>query len=388
MSVLLLETDRARLADNLAQILELERSISALRAENSLVQTRIDSYAYPVLTLPNEIVSEIFVQSIPPYPHCQPLTGTGSPTSLAQICHIWREIALATPALWRAIALSLSIPEFTIEQQQHSMDLWLERSRSCPLSIHLKQLHRLYDWRPMSDLSTLLAHRTRWENLRLFRVHLNLVIDPKEPMPLLLHLDLTLDPENMVIRLPEVPRLRSVILSGAAALAVRLPWAQLTSLTLRPGDVSPEFCVLILRQTLNLLHCELRGVSFIHAVQPHITLPYLESLVSNYETDPSVLVPLISHLHILIAPALRHLRIAEKVAGTNPIVSLRAFVSNSGCKLQNVHITGPRRVSEESYRAAFPSILFCFQNSPMQEESEFADDLDSEDSENSDSHSE
>ncbi|KAJ7641164.1 hypothetical protein FB45DRAFT_712335, partial [Roridomyces roridus] len=57
----------------------------------------------PVLTLPNEITSEIFVHFLPPYPVCPPMTGLDSPTSLTHICRQWREIALATPKLWRAI---------------------------------------------------------------------------------------------------------------------------------------------------------------------------------------------------------------------------------------------------------------------------------------------
>ncbi|KAJ7705931.1 hypothetical protein B0H14DRAFT_2415857, partial [Mycena olivaceomarginata] len=53
----------------------------------------------PVLTLPNEIISEIFVQFLPVYPLSSPSTGPFSPTLLTQICRRWREIALTTPLL-------------------------------------------------------------------------------------------------------------------------------------------------------------------------------------------------------------------------------------------------------------------------------------------------
>jgi hypothetical protein len=98
-----LEADRARVADLDAQISHLERSLSALREEKNLAQERLDSYKYPVLTLPNEIVSEIFIHSLPAYPEYPPLTGLHSPTLLTHICRRWREIALGAPALWRAI---------------------------------------------------------------------------------------------------------------------------------------------------------------------------------------------------------------------------------------------------------------------------------------------
>ncbi|KAJ6562466.1 hypothetical protein B0H19DRAFT_1144629 [Mycena capillaripes] len=94
-----LRAHRARVADLEAKILDLERSLSALRTEKLQVQQRLDSYKYPALTLPNEIVSEIFIHFLPIYPLCPPLTGTLSPTALTQICRQWREIALSTPAL-------------------------------------------------------------------------------------------------------------------------------------------------------------------------------------------------------------------------------------------------------------------------------------------------
>ncbi|KAJ7834594.1 hypothetical protein B0H13DRAFT_1467448, partial [Mycena leptocephala] len=89
-----------RVVDIDAEILDLERSLFALRNEKALLQHRLDSYKYPVLTLPNEIVSEIFIHFLPIYPFCPPLTGILSPNLLTQICRRWREIALATPGLW------------------------------------------------------------------------------------------------------------------------------------------------------------------------------------------------------------------------------------------------------------------------------------------------
>ncbi|KAJ7932065.1 hypothetical protein B0H13DRAFT_809491, partial [Mycena leptocephala] len=99
-----LEADRARITDLEAQILHLEHSLRALRIEKSQAQRRLDSYTYPVLTLPNEIVSEIFMRFLPTYPRFPPFTGILSPTILTQICRKWREIALGTPALWSVMS--------------------------------------------------------------------------------------------------------------------------------------------------------------------------------------------------------------------------------------------------------------------------------------------
>ncbi|KAJ6554307.1 hypothetical protein B0H19DRAFT_144576 [Mycena capillaripes] len=93
---MMLEADRARLADIEAEILRFERSLSALRAEQALLQERLSSCTYPVLNLPNEIVSEIFIHVLPIYPLCPPLSGNDSPMSLTQICRQWRAVAVVT----------------------------------------------------------------------------------------------------------------------------------------------------------------------------------------------------------------------------------------------------------------------------------------------------
>ncbi|KAJ7894013.1 hypothetical protein B0H13DRAFT_2526169, partial [Mycena leptocephala] len=139
---------------------------------------RLDSYKYPVLTLPNEIVSEISIHFLPVYPLCPPFIGVFSPTTLTQICCQWREVALATPELWRAIGSSDH--RISFEQQRHITVNWLIRSRFCPLSIVLERP----DSRTPELLATLIPHRARWE-------HLQLGIQPRHlpplegPMPLL-----------------------------------------------------------------------------------------------------------------------------------------------------------------------------------------------------------
>ncbi len=63
-----------------------------------------------------------------------------------------------------------------------------------------------------------------------------------------------------------------------------------------------------------------------------------------------------------LIPALHSLEISEQFLGTNPTDSLALFILKSGCKLQNVHITGEISVISASYSQAFPSILnFVFE---------------------------
>ncbi|KAJ6602675.1 hypothetical protein DFH09DRAFT_899670, partial [Mycena vulgaris] len=57
---------------------------------------------YPVLTLPPEIVSQIFEHCLPT--SRQPRARSyEAPLSLTHICHRWRKIAHRTPALWSTL---------------------------------------------------------------------------------------------------------------------------------------------------------------------------------------------------------------------------------------------------------------------------------------------
>ncbi|KAJ7871262.1 hypothetical protein B0H13DRAFT_1040933 [Mycena leptocephala] len=342
-----LEADRARLSDLDVQILDFERSLSALRIEKARVKERLDSYKYPVLTLPSEIVSEIFVHFLPTYPLCPPLTGILSPTLLTHICRTWREIALGTPALWRAISSSHNGIPF--DRQAHITSLWLKRSGSCPLAIRID-----YRWVMCGALASAIPHRTRWEYLKLrLTTYLPTI---NGPMPLLRHLDFRLGIHYpSAITFSELSLLRIVILNGAAARSVVLPWAQLTSLTL--NGIFMDKCVPILQQTSSLVHCEL-SLTFNETSdqsEADIRLPYLESLTLEAEFDPD---PVPDCLKTFIVPALRSLEIPERFIGSNPVESLTSFIVKSGCKLQEIYITGEKSVTEGLYREAFPSIFF------------------------------
>ncbi|KAJ6586609.1 hypothetical protein B0H10DRAFT_1637773, partial [Mycena sp. CBHHK59/15] len=54
---------------------------------------------YPVLTLPTETISRIFIECLPTHRRVR-LSARKAPLVLAQICHRWRTIALSTTGLW------------------------------------------------------------------------------------------------------------------------------------------------------------------------------------------------------------------------------------------------------------------------------------------------
>ncbi|KAF7343919.1 F-box domain-containing protein [Mycena venus] len=370
MTYMNLQVDRTRLSDIEVQILDLERSLSALRAEKEVVRERLDSYRYPVLTLPNEIVSEIFVQFLPLYPDPPPFCGDGSPTTLTHICHKWREVALATPLLWRALAFS-PYDTISVERQRYISEIWLKRSYSCPLSIIIDNWWNIYEFP-----SELVPHCARWEHLKLTGSNL-----PKidGPMPLLRDLGIMIGLCDLFPSY-DAPLLRTVFLNTVAASRITLPWKQLASLTLY--WVQSSQCVAILQQTVDLVHCDLDfpiARERIHT-GPDITLPYLDSLVLKNSNGGS----LIGFLDTLVVPALRILHLPERFLGATPIESLKSFISKSGCTLEQVHLTGVRTLlaTDKSYHSAFPHIPdFTFQV-PYIEETP-TDDEDVEDGDNS-----
>jgi hypothetical protein len=236
-----LEADRVRIADPPAQISHLEQSqSSALREEKILAQERLDSYKYPVLTLPNEIISEIFMHFLPPYPQYPPLTGLLSPTLLTHICRKWREIALSTPALWSAIGASYDdgIP---LKQKAHIFDIWLKSSQSRPLSL------QIIGTDVAKILGVLVPHRARWEHLELecpSLSHLPVVVEGQMPLLRHLHLELGSFPAPAVRAFLEVPLLRTVVLNDHVTVdAIDVPnFARRLPARICPGfaeDIEP-----------------------------------------------------------------------------------------------------------------------------------------------------
>ncbi|KAJ7666926.1 hypothetical protein DFH06DRAFT_952749, partial [Mycena polygramma] len=78
-----------------------------LEKEKSLVQRQLNSALDPVARLPLEVSSEIFLQSLPPFPK----TGAEYvPMLFLNICHAWTDIALYKPELWAEIQITFPCP--------------------------------------------------------------------------------------------------------------------------------------------------------------------------------------------------------------------------------------------------------------------------------------
>ncbi|KAJ7115636.1 hypothetical protein C8R43DRAFT_1242376 [Mycena crocata] len=343
------ERDRARTAEIATQILDLERSIHLLQTETDLVQKRLVSYAYPVLTLPNEVVSQIFIHFLPVHPSCPPLRGLPSPTLLTHICRKWRDIAHATLAFWSSILLDFTKP-FPDEQNSQLLQPWLARSRSSPMTICVQwSSFRELDILQSRCMQILAGYRSQWESLKVSSINRHGFPFISNPMPSLRHLDVSLNDQDVLITLGDAPLLRSVRIDLYSHILI-LPWRQLMSLALIPS--LPARCTTILQQSPLLVHCE---VFFWDGNrrdrQPDVVLPFLRSLVLI--KGDTLQTPF---LYSLILPALRTLQLHGSNLGCDPIRGLTLFISRSGCSLQELHITGRRSVEQVDYQSAFPNI--------------------------------
>ncbi|KAJ7166565.1 hypothetical protein C8R43DRAFT_986351 [Mycena crocata] len=334
--------DRARVASLASRIWDLQRTLR---------KKRLNSYKYPVLTLPNEIVSEIFLHFVPAYPLAPPLSGLFSPTVLTQICHQWRNIAHAIPALWRAVSLSFTEPFQCDDEDNILLHSWMSRSRSYPISFSVNGKGVAYD-DPTQCMATLSSHRVRWEYLELSHIPESFLPFLCDPMPFLRHLDVSYRDDYSTVTLGDAPLLRSVKIIDYLEPII-LPWRQLTSLVLL--SVFPYACTEVLQQTTLLVHCELSLYKSYYDDDDNIDteLPFLQSLIMVKEA--SLRTP---YLHSLILPALHTLQIPDSDLGDDPIAGLTFFVSKSRCVLRELRITGTESAAVATeYQTAFPTIL-------------------------------
>ncbi|KAK6977941.1 F-box domain-containing protein [Favolaschia claudopus] len=309
-----LEVDRAFLAENEARILDLEtqiagleHTISVLRAARQPVQDRVDSYKYPVLTLPNEIVAEIFIRFLPTYPSPHPLTGTHSPTCLTHVCRQWREIAHTTPALWRVIDLTRPTEQYNAEKIAALVNLWSGRSGCCPMAVHLTDGNE-----PRSVFPAVIHHRARWEHLTLDLNTTEYLDAIQGSFPSLKTLTVhfsSLVRDAPVVSFQDLPLLHTALLNDLHMVHIILPWSQLTSLVLM--CINSEHCMSVLQQTSQLVRCEL------HLWRPQkdltegsVHLLHLETLAFQMDTFIDV-----KFFRSFVTPALLYLRLPEALLG-------------------------------------------------------------------------
>ncbi|KAJ7141522.1 hypothetical protein C8R46DRAFT_921248 [Mycena filopes] len=331
-----LDFTRGRIAELDADILALTQAISQIKLERKVLKKHLASYIYPVLTLPNEVVAEIFLQTLdgPSF-----LGGRASPIYLGHICQRWRDIALSTPSLWSG--MSIIMHHFRPSQTSYLelLELWLARSRDCPLTISFTNKLQTGVGTPSLAIKAILAHQTRWDTVALDMAW-DALPNIQGDLPLLRSLDIRLrdtsaaPPMGMAgsARAFSGPKLRIVILSGPKVHMLGLPWAQLTSITI---ETSLEAMVQILRTTSALRelsvrpYLDMRDPSYWDRLPSIPPLMHLRTLAFARATR---VIP--SLLRKLTLPALKHIEL--------PMLCLPEVVeilTRSRCPLDGLQIS-------------------------------------------------
>ncbi|KAJ7279652.1 hypothetical protein C8J57DRAFT_1125405 [Mycena rebaudengoi] len=349
----------------LARIPDLEHTLASARLEGQeLFGTHLAPGEYSILTLPPEIVSEIFLHFIPVYPARASPRGTESPKILGQICRTWREIAFTTPRLWRAIELDLDRDSATRISQFTILSAWLTRSKSSPLSISLKNTLGYHEADLTSFAVEITRHAWRWEHIELLLPTDDLRLIGSADFPLLRSLtfgagDYVHDPVSLdiVSLFGDAPNLTDVaLLEGCSPFQTALPWSQLTRLS--ADLLFASECAEILQHARALVDfstnmCDDEDEGALSSLKP---LECLQSLRlgdlrwCSYPTQRRI-------LDALTTPVLRHLQISERLsaAGGDTFSTVAALISRSHCTLASLQVFHAL-LPEASYRTALPSI--------------------------------
>ncbi|KAJ7686928.1 hypothetical protein B0H17DRAFT_1332579 [Mycena rosella] len=337
---------RSRLGTIEQRIASLETQIALLHKEREQVLGDLAAISYPVLTLPTEITSEIFLRYME-----KPLRFPGpSPLRLASICRLWRAIALSTSKLWTHWSQFFDIP--TAEVLASRLQCWLPRAGGLPVDLRIK-LPPSPTQESDAILRILAQHSSRWGNLKMVSSGpISFPADLRGRFSSLTKMALDSYPSSegpsTITAFSDASHLREVSLYNIALVDWRnsLPWSQLTKLEL--SFVTVEECLEMLEQTSSLevleFFSQLEGQDSVTSpprILDHLHTIHLGSDCSHRLLDFLVL-PSLAHLHLGLDS-----ECAERVA---------PLIRRSGCS--------PRTLGLYIWDPDFAPILQCISSVP------------------------
>ncbi|KAF7332456.1 F-box domain-containing protein [Mycena kentingensis (nom. inval.)] len=212
------------------RLAETENEVARLEAELRPLQVHLDALVYPVLTLPPEITSEIFLCLVDEDRAAAAVAHpANAPLLLLRVCRAWRDIALQTPRLWRVFKLAVSSLDAhrRLPRLAELMDAWFTRARSCGLFVQLwdEGKHLL----PSASFDVLRKHAENILELDITGFFVQKQV-PDAPFDFsrLRVLEFTPDSAGEVGIFSAAPQLRSVSLNAVPLDSLGLPWTQLS----------------------------------------------------------------------------------------------------------------------------------------------------------------
>ncbi|KAJ7181589.1 hypothetical protein C8R43DRAFT_969577 [Mycena crocata] len=206
-------------------------------------QPTLDLVVYPVLTLPHEITSEIFLQCLTSqtdskykeHPH-----PSRAPLLLLQVCRTWRSIAISTPRLWAYLHVDCVKISYDFRAKlPKRIETWFGRAGSCPLSFSVGGWEGGLDGAILSKVFARHGPRLTSLDLRLERDLIDAAARVSFPLLEKLTIDILGDvsgeePEALTEVFQDTPRLAELAIGEFTRLRpelLSLPYAQLSKLT-------------------------------------------------------------------------------------------------------------------------------------------------------------
>ncbi|KAF7335263.1 F-box domain-containing protein [Mycena sanguinolenta] len=298
-----------RIARYRAKIADSEREL-----EECLEMLQLFPRTYPVLTLPNEITTEIFLYSnLPslmgrestPNPHYAPML-------LLHVCRAWRAIAIATPRLWANLWLDFScLPSrfFEAENLDKFLAEYVVRLGACPLSLKLtgyfqseeieddgKRLvasifHQLSSRLEVLNLVTEIdyyrEHHSHFPLLRKLTVGFPHYTDESD----LIGLD-----ERPIQTFSAAPQRQLYLFNKAIPSHFAILWETLTVFT--GEELLSRDCVEVLRLAPSITKCIFESEINMHADFPTLTHPNLKSTNGSEALIRFVTFPALQDLEV------------------------------------------------------------------------------------------
>ncbi|KAJ7209837.1 hypothetical protein C8J57DRAFT_1608522 [Mycena rebaudengoi] len=288
-------------------------------------EAALDRVVFPVLTIPPEIVSLIFIASLPTNLHPEPSPNT-APLLVAQICRRWREIALETSELWASVYIPAAR-----RNGSELLEAWLQRAKGVPVSLYLDPQSALVH-SPISFLTTYSAQvRSLSITLSLTDVQDLLVLRPSFPVFRGLAMNINEKLGDDVVFFEDFPALLELRASGSVytiSTSTLGTYPTLTKLHIDQQISATDFHR-VLRACPHLLELEVLEVSADNS-QPDVTShPTLEVFDCCDQSRPPICI-----LDSLSVPNLRKLTIQTGMG----LKSLIHFLERSSCSLRYLEL--------------------------------------------------
>ncbi|KAJ7136861.1 hypothetical protein C8R44DRAFT_868956 [Mycena epipterygia] len=295
---------RSRLGAIEQRMAVLESEITLLRKEREEVLEDLAAIVYPVLILPSDITSEIFLQW---YGHGPPQINSlypPSPLLLTSICRTWRAIALSTCRLWTSLICT------SPSSARANLQCWLTHAGTLPVDLTIK-VPTSSSRESQAIFRILAQYSSRWRSLNItsdgpISIPVEICGSFSSLMKISLNIRTSSDAPAETPSFLNAPHLREASLTSGMRLDwQKLPlWTQLTTLHLWFHDVDDALEILAHTPNLEVLIFDSESLNSPPdpLVYPPRILHRLHTIKLGSESGPLLLdyliLPSLEHIHL------------------------------------------------------------------------------------------